>query len=575
MYIYHTQNKHITILNNISKRRKPKIRRRVGQNYKKKMKRRIYLVLATVALVICGCNFESSEIEYLPCKVEKNDDWGFVNAKGDIFCKDAFKNAPTEVRNGIFFIQEDDAYAMYQFDKKKPKLILDGISHFGRTNEGLVPICKEDSRIEIVDLNGTTKFMLDKIDGQEVISCAPSFKFGLLIVRTMNKEGERHYGVVNKSGKVVLRPKYKDITILDANLFYVNSYNNGEEQEFFIDKNGKKQTQWNKDTRIECTSDKYIATEHNDRYYVYDKKGNEILKCPSKVKSIEDIRNDFLKFKSEDYDYGVMDMKGEIIVPAKYAEIAIVDNGFIVKRNEDRNLELLDKKGELISEIDDLDYAFNINGFGNVGAEGRSNFYILDDEFRPLNKIEFHDIDIYDNYSYIQSEYFDYGAVIAAVKEALEGELKKLTFGTSVISIERVTSKGTAEYSRYTYTTSIKIAQGVKYSVNANLVFDEKILSPIYKEKRVEKYSWYYGTYYTTETVVDGYKFNQDSKLEEINITCDIPYAKEDKMREELDKFLIGFASKDKDGTRHKDGRKYSLYDLTISINPYNAPSAE
>lgn len=539
------------------------------------MKNKIYLFLATAALVMCGCNFKSSEIEYLPCMVDKNDDWGFVNAKGEVFCKDAFKDAPTEVRNGVFFVEEDGAYAMYQFDKKKPKLILDGLSHFGQTNEGLVPICKKDSRIEIVDIKGTTKFMLDKIDGQEVIACAPSFKCGLLIVSTMDKEGERYYGVVNESGEVVLSPKYRDLNILDANLFYVLTYEDGESQRFFIDKNGKKQTQWNKEAQIECASDKYIAIERDERYYIYDMKGNEVLKCPAKVQSMESIKNNFFIFRSEDYEYGVMDMKGEIIVPAKYIQIAIVDNGFIVKRNEDRNLELLNKKGELISEIDDLDYALNINGFGNIGVEGRSHFYILDDKFKPLNKIEFHDIDLYDDYSYIQSEYFDYGAVIAAVKEALEGELAELTFGTSVTSIDKVTSKSTKAYSSYTYKTPVKIAQSVKYSVTANLLFDKKILSPIYKEKRVEKYSWYYGTYYTTETVVDGYKFNEDSKLEGINIECSVPSSKEDNMHKELAAFLEKFASKDANGVLQKDGRAYSLYGETIKIQPFSGIASE
>ena len=554
----------------------PKIRTKSRQEKNTiNMKNKLYLILTTVMLVMCSCNFKSSKIEYLPCKVDKNDDWGFVNAKGEVFCKDAFKNAPTEVRNGVFFIQEDGAYAMYQFDKKKPKLILDGLSHFGKTNEGLVPICKKDSRIEIVDVNGTTKFMLDKIDGQEVIACTSSFKSGLLIVSTMDKEGERYYGVVNESGKVILSPKYKDLTILDANLFYVRTDEDGESQRFFIDKNGKKQTQWNKDLQIKCTSDEYIATERDERYYVYDMKGNEVLKCPAKVQSIKDIKNNFFIFRSEDYEYGVMNIKGEIIVPAKYKQIDIVDNGFIVKRNEDRNQELLNREGELISEIDDLDYALNVDGFGNIGVEGRSNYYILDEKFKPLNKIEFHDIELYYDYSYIQSEYFDYGAVIAAVKEALDGELAELKFGTSVTAIDKVTSKGAKEYSSYTYNAYVKIAQSVRYSVNANLMFDKKILSPIYKEKRVEKYNWYYGTYYAKETVVDGYKFNEDSKLERISVECSVPGSKEENMHKELAAFLEKFASKDDNGVLHKDGRTYSLYGETIKVEPYKGIASE
>ena len=380
------------------------------------MKNKNYFILFTIIIAMCSCNSKSSSIDYLPCMVEENDDWGFVNAKGEVFCKNAFENKPTEVREGIFFVLEDYAYAMYQFDAKKPKLLMEEIVRFGLMNEGLVPICRMDSHIEIVNSKGKTIFELDKIDGQKVISCAPLFHCGYLIVKTTDKNGEKSYGVVDKSGKVVLSPKYQDIDILGDNLFYAYTYEDGEKQGYFIDSKGKKQTQWKNNLRIEAMSDEYIAAEVDDKYYVYDLKGNEILKCPSKVLGIDQIKNNYIVYVgkkgkySYENEYGVIDIKGETIIPAKYKKIAIVDNGFVTGRYVDRTYEslLFDKNGELISEIDDFADFVQIDGFGNLGRMNHEGDYILDETFKPIINTEFYEISMsFGNISdYYHEKYF-------------------------------------------------------------------------------------------------------------------------------------------------------------------------
>ena len=76
----------------------------------------IYLILTAFIVVMCSCSSKSSRVDYLPCQVDEYDDWSFVNAQGEIFCREWFSECPTEVRDGIFFVEENDAYSMYQFD---------------------------------------------------------------------------------------------------------------------------------------------------------------------------------------------------------------------------------------------------------------------------------------------------------------------------------------------------------------------------------------------------------------------------------------------------------------------------
>ena len=501
------------------------------------MKNKLYLILTAFVVIMCSCNSTSSRIDYLPCQVDEDEDWGFVNAKGEVFCRDAFTNQPSEVRDGIFFVKEGQAYSMYQFDEKKPKLLLEDIVDFGCITNGLVPICKNDSRIEIVDTEGSTKFVLDKIDDKEVISCAPAFEYGYLNICILDDEGEKQYGIIDESGNIVISPKYQKFQILGSNLFYVKSEEDGEDIQFFIDKAEKKQTQWKKDLDIKYTSENNLIALYNDYFWVYNMSGEEVLKCPSKVQVVRQFKNDFIVFSGEDYDWsdGIMDLKGEIVLPAKYENVTIVDNGFIAEK-ENGDVQLYDTKGNLIAEIkDDIEYLENIAGFGNLRMDGRY-YFILDNNFNPVNKVEFDVIMTPTTYGDISSEYFDITAVIRDAKNALESELKN-DIGKSVSQLNFITSKGTSKYKSDTKSVTYWFGRGVKYSVDVTFAFDKNILTPIYVEKQVKHEDWFWGTYHTTEKVIDGYNFNENALLKHITIECSVP----DSQKEAINKLLFNY----------------------------------
>ena len=51
--------------------------------------------------------------------------------------------------------------------------------------------------------------------------------------------------------------------------------------------------------------------------FLFNQKGEQILKCPDRVKDVTEIRNGYFVYKGED-GYGVMDFKGERIINDKY-----------------------------------------------------------------------------------------------------------------------------------------------------------------------------------------------------------------------------------------------------------------
>ena len=520
------------------------------------MKTKIYLILTVVVMIGCSCNPTSSKIDYLPCIMDENEDWGFVNAKGEVFCRNTFEHEPTEVRESVFFVWENGSYSMYQFDKENPKLLLDGIGDFGKVAEGLVPICKKDSCIEIVDTKGSTRFVLDKIDEQEIISCDPEFKYGYLSISTANDyDDESLCGIVDKFGTVVIYPKYKWIHVLGDNLFYVNYEEDGLEQQFFIDKEENKLTQWENDLSVDVHIEEYITAFHNGHLRVYNKKGEEVFKCPSKVQEIHQFEKDIFVFSKEDYDdWGVMNLKGEVILTAKFRNITMVNNGFIAE-NKNGDVQLYDSRGEFIAEIsDDFDDLEYVDGFGILQRDGNS-YYILDDDFKPINKIKYEEITgpyVPDGDSeYVVSDYFNPNTVVYVVTKALVDDLNDIRIGMPPTSITNIKSMGTSEFSSYSRSVRFGLTEGLKYSVYVTFRFDKNIITPVYVEKQVEHEDSFWGTYHTTETVFSHYAFNEEALLTHIEIECNVPDSKKEFIKKELASIM----------------EEYAKYGFTLSVN--------
>ena len=538
------------------------------------------LVAFSFIATLFSCSNKSGEIEYLPCKMDKGDDWGFVNAKGEVFCKDAFKECPSVVRNGVFFVGEGDLYSLYKFEPKKPVLLLEDIKYKGRPRNGIMPICRKDSHIEVIDVSGKVLFTLEKIDNQEVTGCRPGYSSnGYLTVFSMDADGKEFSSIIDKKGKIILKPKYKDITVISDDLFFVAIDNDEETEKFFVNRKGEKQTQWKKDLELcsvmEAKADraahKYVCAMRGERCYIYDLKGNEILKCSEKVRNIVQIKGNVFVFEGAN-DFGIMNLKGEKIVSDKYEILQILEDGnFLAEKND--KYELLDSKGEAIEQNLDYEEIAYIEEFGIVAVDNNRG-YILNDKLKIGGKEEFYDLE-YPNISFIRSDYFDYAQVVNVVESAIKHGLKEkgAYFGNKITNIPTIISKDANSY-KDSYSAEFPLAKGSKYTVNVNLDFTSKIAKPIYKTKTVQKYNYWYGYYNTTEEVVDGYQFNTEAKIDGISIVCDVPYDKKEKLHKELKNLLSNMTNnaKKSDNNEYVIGDlKCKLSDNTITINNSDA----
>ena len=292
---------------------------------------------AIFAMTIAGCseNNSSDEMtaEYLPAQLQEGDDWCFVGTEGKVFAKDQFEFEPSAVINGVFSAVDSTGISLYKFDKNGSSPIAN-CSHLytvGYANEGLIPITRPQSRIEVVDINGKTKFALDPVDSCEIIYSNLAFHDGMLEVQDANSK----CGYFNSKGECTIKPQYDYASDFSDGLAYVGNIVNDKYAIKVIDINGNVKFDV-KDGYLPILnfrSGKLFVRGESDEIAWYDAKG-EFNKCPDAVHNV-------MQWNDKAYVYvsgngcGVMDYEGNNIVPDCYMAIQILPDGkFLCSNNQ-------------------------------------------------------------------------------------------------------------------------------------------------------------------------------------------------------------------------------------------------
>lgn len=400
-------------------------------------------VVAGLAAIMTSCwggDKPTSASEWLVCSDDSGEKFGFFNPGiGKIMYEEEFKEAPTSIIDGVFIVKEKNGVSVYSAaDSKNPKILhdLEELSDAGGVAEGLLPVTRQNSRIEVYSVNGAKAelaFTLDPVDGYEIFGCRGAYSDGLLIVQ--NEEGK--WGAVDKNGKVVIDIKYEGIGIPRNGIVLVASEIDEDEAAIYaLDYKGEEIFKYKKGLRPRSESildNGYaLAQNDNDRYVLIDKKG-ESFNLPKDIDYIEDVVGDYIAFRSNG-NCGIIKIKGEdseVVVKAKYESIELVPwdpTKFICSKDGD-DYELMDIDGNRIANFGD-DYKamtayYTPNWKGFVGTEsGRAAECVCFDS--KGEKIKFSDVrDIYgltlrESYSsYISSDYFNIDEFVNKVSDAI------------------------------------------------------------------------------------------------------------------------------------------------------------
>lgn len=483
------------------------------------------LAAVLIALAFVSCNRTENEgIEALPFQETEDGQWGMISLDGNVLFKDEFKEKPTIVRDGRFFVRNKDGlWEMYDA-QEKPKKIGSDFAHISMFMNGRAVVAVKDKPVSIIDTNGETIKLLDKIDGKMVKGVSPLQNDDHAIYMTSdslcgiidadgNSTAKADYCIVSYCGEgkyMAIERKYKKdfekgnkkkikVDVIDAkgNLFF--SFNADKYENFghqFSD--GKLAVSVKKDGK--------------EIFGLINDKGEYVLKPMTKVEGIGNIIGDkFTYYNGE--GWGLMDINGQTIIRAKYDVLFYDKENLLLagtKDGDDVKYKFIDEKDNQIGKDTyvnaELFSAFD--GKHTVVKPDDKMFSIIDLDGNQLKGLpDMVNVSFNTGDSFVETDYVDLQKVIDSFQITANGALG-LTFNSSAQQVAKA-GDPTASPNWYDYRTDVTIFNdhaGVDGMLTVG--FNSYLSRETYRTKRVIDYQFYDEYWYHDEKIPTGYVWN-------------------------------------------------------------------
>lgn len=369
-------------------------------------------VITFASPVFFSCIKNSDEVDYIPVQIREDGSWTFIDAQGNRVGTQEWEFEPSVTKGGIFVAKSDSGLTVYRWkgNEAKPLDSLQNLVSVGILNEGLLPVTPRMKRIRVVNAAGKMKFELTPIDGKEISSCNLQFKEGMLIVRTT----EGKCGVIDSKGKVVVTPKYSDISDFHDGFALAVDFDyedeNNELKYYVLNTKGDaipvkgKLGYWGSEegdcgTDLPVFENGYVYVNHP---YVEDpekqkmEEGSIRISTDGSTQNMkESINNEYLENGSViSYDFtdnGTesvwKDKEGKLI---KKFDDYVYAQGIYVVQTADKEVTVYKEDGQVLLKKDGASYASWPGGkFGPVIYDydvdtSKSSYYLYDMEGKPL-----------------------------------------------------------------------------------------------------------------------------------------------------------------------------------------------
>lgn len=450
------------------------------------------LVLSLSVLGACGSNESPAKysLDYIPYENEDNynDEYGLIGQDGIVFPK-SFEDKTTPVVNGFFAIEEDEGYTICKMNGESYEKLANaiGYSEVGVMNDGLIPVCKYDEHIQVLDITGNVKYTLEKVDSIDVWNCY-SYSCGKMRVQLNNNE----YVYVDENGNNAFDKSFEWATDFD-NGFAIVGIGNDKYQ--LINETGDTLLSFACDDPDEiCLSTKYqklSAKDDEDRYAVYSFDGKFIY-LPKMVEGVYALLENEFIFKN-DYNYGLMayqDCREKIY--AKYDQLVPNGKYFLGILEDDAEIvKLLDSDGMELGSFDG-DEIFSPSEFGykfpNIVKRPDDRIFLVDDKGQMIGRPENFEFDIDDikEYAQVHNHYFPAQEINNTIL-SLCGDGKGIPNGEGAFFLNGESHCHSYEINYFKNSSNLEqftgkslyqrvIAEGVNYSIRLSYGFDEPIV---------------------------------------------------------------------------------------------------
>lgn len=405
------------------------------------MKTQRYLICAWafVSMMLASCSqMDKGNVEFIPFQENKDGQWGMISMDGKVLFAEEFKRKPTVVHDGRFFVQtKDGGWEMYDATAK-PKKIGSDYAHVSGFNNGVALVSEKGRPVSIIDTDGKTKKLLDKIAGKDVDGVR-RFNEGYAVFMTTDSL----YGVVNHNGDCVIKPEYCQISNCSDGKFL--AINNKYKKDIIAQKKSKVKVSvlnTKGDTAFEFSSDKYegyissftdgllpvsVSKDGKGAWGMINDKGEEVVKPSQKIKDVGQIAGDKFTYSNGD-GWGLMNTKGEILIRAKYEALYYDGDNMlvaVVKKDKDTyESKYVNEKDEQIGS-DTYVIALPFSMFDNEHTVVKPNdkiYSIINREGKTMEALpDIVNISTYEGESYIESDYVDYDKLISECKITQDG----------------------------------------------------------------------------------------------------------------------------------------------------------
>lgn len=472
------------------------------------MNKEFYSVLLTVLLSIllsaCGSGGSQTiyRLDYIPYENEDNDDdeYGLLGKDSNTFPK-RFEEKTTPVVNGYFAMEEDDAYTICRVNEdsydKLPNAT--GYAKVGVMNDGLIPVCKENEHIQVLDQDGIVKYSLETVDGVDIWECY-SYSCGKMRIQLNNEQ----FVFVDENGHNIFKKTYEWATDFDNGYAVVGI---GDDKFQLINADGEELFSFVCDDPDEIVfSTKYqklSAKDENDIYTVYSFDG-KFTYLPKMVEGVYALLENEFIFKNDSY-YGLMsydDCKDKIY--AKYDQL--VPNGKYylgIHTDNDEIVQLLDSNGNELAKFDGEEilspvlYGYD---YPNIIKRPDDRIFLVDDKGDMIGRAENFDFDMDDiqDASRVHNLYFPSEQIENKIL-SLCGDGKGIPDGEGAFFSRDGSHCHPYEISYFKNSTDVEkfqgkysdqhlIERGVNYYITLSFEFDEPIVRSY--EEALNRTAW-------------------------------------------------------------------------------------
>ena len=503
------------------------------------MKKITFVFAVLTAMLFASCSkTENDKVEYIPFQESADGQWGMISLDGKILFTEEFKTKPTVVRDGRFFVRtKEGLWEMYDATNK-PKKIGTDYAHASGFRNGVALVAEKNKPVSIIDTEGKTKKILDKIEGK-VVDGVRSFEEGYAVFMTVDSL----FGVINQGGDCVIKPEYTELNDCGDGKFI------GINKKYEADlKKGKKDKV---KLSVVNTSGKvlyeFMASKYNDVHQkfsdgllpisvkkdgketwgIINEKGEEVVKPTTKIKNIGNVKDEkFTYYNGE--GWGLMNTKGETLIRAKYEFLYFDGDNMlvaIVKKDADTfESKYVNEKDEQIGE-DTYVSATPFTMFDGEHAIVKPNdkiYSIISKEGKQVEGLpDIVEIGTFEGESYIQSDYVDFKALIADCKISDDGMFGMSFKTTPAEAIKAQVKEGIAMSDEnhkagdlYWYDLTDEV-WFIKKPGNISSIFEMHytgyLTKKTYRTKRIIDYvigDWYW---YHDKKIPTGYVYNKVS----------------------------------------------------------------